>query len=206
MQIFNSKILMSVAFATVIFSGCGDEPEAPTPASSENNGNSRFTKDDEDNLTGNGFKKDIYGQDLLLNKLSATDKDGMNGSGPNGSYTAGELEAINSQFKPVYFDYDSYDVSDSMSRDIIHNVNILKKMGKGQKLTVEGNCDELGTDEYNYGLGLKRAKIVQDALAIEGFSGDSVKTVSYGESNPSCTEHNDDCWAKNRRVDFKLEQ
>ncbi|MFA6756952.1 MAG: OmpA family protein, partial [Sulfurospirillaceae bacterium] len=71
-------------------------------------------------------------------------------------------------------------------------------------IKVEGNCDEWGTDEYNYALGLKRAKSVKDALIAEGVPSDRIMVVSYGESNPVCSESNKDCWAKNRRAEFKL--
>ncbi len=201
MKIFKSKTLISLAFISLTFNNCGDEPEAPTPMTSENVNNEKIIKSDEDNLTGNGFNKDVSSQDLTLNKLSVTDD-------ADKYLNSKDLETINSQLKPIYFDYDSYEISDVMLQDINHNINIIKKykLTKSQNLIIEGNCDELGTDEYNYGLGLKRAKIIKDSLVIDGFSDGSIKTVSYGEGNPSCDEHNDDCWAKNRRVDFKLEE
>ena len=71
-------------------------------------------------------------------------------------------------------------------------------------IKVEGNCDEWGTDQYNYALGLKRAKSVKDALGARGVNADRIMVVSYGESNPACKESNKACWDKNRRAEFKL--
>jgi len=51
---------------------------------------------------------------------------------------------------------------------------------------------------------LKRADSVKKALEAQGVDSSKVTLVSYGESNPTCTDKTKDCWAKNRRVDFKL--
>jgi len=203
---FKTKIIMSIAVASIFFSGCGDEPEAPNPLSSQDDDStSRFGKNNDDNLSGKGFQKDMYGQDLTLNKLSASDRDRSNGKN---SSLDGDLDYVNTQFKSIFFEYDSYIVTDTMARDIGENIRIVKnsKASEGNMIIVEGNCDEWGTDEYNYGLGLKRAQIIKDELISEGIPASKIKTVSYGESNPICLEANDACWTKNRRVDFKLEQ
>ena len=71
-------------------------------------------------------------------------------------------------------------------------------------ITIEGNCDEWGSDEYNFALGLKRTKAAKDSLVAEGVDATRISMVSYGESNPVCVEKTQECWAKNRRDDFKL--
>jgi len=77
-------------------------------------------------------------------------------------------------------------------------------MIKGKSIKVEGNCDEFGSDEYNFALGLKRANAVKAALVNGGVNADTISMTSLGESNPICLEKTQECWAKNRRVDFKL--
>ncbi len=69
-------------------------------------------------------------------------------------------------------------------------------------LKIEGNCDEWGSDEYNFALGLKRAKSAKDALVEEGLDASKITTVSLGESNPKCTAKTEECWQQNRRVEF----
>ena len=75
---------------------------------------------------------------------------------------------------------------------------------QGLSVKVEGNCDEWGTDEYNYALGLKRAKAAKDALVKQGVAADRITVVSYGESNPVCTDKTKACDAQNRRAEFKV--
>jgi peptidoglycan-associated lipoprotein len=73
-------------------------------------------------------------------------------------------------------------------------------------VTIEGNADERGTEEYNLALGDRRATTVAKYLEALGASQAQVKTVSYGKENPLCTEHDEDCWAKNRRAELKAQE
>jgi peptidoglycan-associated lipoprotein len=84
------------------------------------------------------------------------------------------------------------------------NTNTKLAMSTSSQIKIEGNCDEFGTDEYNYALGLKRAKAVKDSLAAQGVSTGKTVIVSFGESSPVCTEPNDTCYDRNRRVDIRL--
>ena len=52
--------------------------------------------------------------------------------------------------------------------------------------------------------GLKRANTVKTAIIAEGVDEKRITMVSYGESNPVCTDKTKECWAQNRRVDTKL--
>jgi len=107
--------------------------------------------------------------------------------------------------EPVYFAFDKFVISDRELDKVTNNARIINSRG-AQKIRVEGNCDEWGTDEYNYALGLKRAKSGKEALAASGVKRESISIISYGESKPVCTEHNDACWQRNRRDDFKILQ
>lgn len=102
----------------------------------------------------------------------------------------------------VYFAFDKFDVTSKMREIVKNNASALSEYSG--KFKVEGNCDEWGTDEYNYALGLKRANAVKDALVAEGISADAVALVSMGESNPVCSDKNAECWAKNRRAEHRL--
>ena len=106
-------------------------------------------------------------------------------------------------FVSVYFDFDGYSIAPSQEARIYQNVKRFQSL-EGSRIKIEGNCDEFGTDEYNYALGLKRAKAVKDALADQGVNTSNTVMVSFGESNPVCSENTDECYARNRRVDLKL--
>jgi len=122
---------------------------------------------------------------------------GSNGSA-NGMYNSSA-----DGFQSLYFDFDDYRISPDMQNVIAKNALVAQKAG-GRKIKIEGNCDEFGTDEYNYALGLKRAKAVKDSLAMQGVPMSQMVMVSYGESNPACTAQSDACYAQNRRVDLRL--
>jgi peptidoglycan-associated lipoprotein len=66
-------------------------------------------------------------------------------------------------------------------------------------VTIQGNCDERGTREYNLALGARRANAVKEYLVSLGISAGRVDTISYGKERPVCTESTEDCWAQNRR-------
>jgi len=105
-------------------------------------------------------------------------------------------------FRSLFFGFAEYGISDTMQRNMA--VNVSRAGQSSGKIKIEGNCDEFGTDEYNYALGLKRAKAVKDALAAEGIGRGRMVIVSYGESNPVCNTPTDTCYARNRRVDLRL--
>jgi len=106
----------------------------------------------------------------------------------------------------IYFGFDKYNLSNDMKTVAKSNAAKLSAVQSGTTIKVEGNCDEWGTDEYNYALGLKRAKVVKDSLVMDGISTQAIKVVSYGESNPTCTDKNATCWQKNRRSEYKLDK
>ena len=115
------------------------------------------------------------------------------------------IASLEANSKTIYFDFDKYNVRKDQQANIDANAALFNSTeAKGFSIKVEGNCDEFGTDEYNYALGLKRAKSVKDGLVAKGMVVDRITVVSYGESNPACTDHNKACWDKNRRAEFKV--
>ncbi len=102
----------------------------------------------------------------------------------------------------IYFEYDSYDVTDEMRTKLKAAVMLINK---APSIVLEGNADERGSDEYNQALGLKRAKSVQDALIAEGADAAKIDApISLGELNPVCEDQTEECFAKNRRVEIKI--
>ena len=103
----------------------------------------------------------------------------------------------------VYFDFDKYDLKDEARDRLSKNATFLKEWSKFL-VTIEGHCDERGTNDYNIALGDRRANAAKDYLASLGISAARISTVSYGEERPICTESDETCWARNRRAEFHL--
>lgn len=100
----------------------------------------------------------------------------------------------------VNFDYDSASLNDAARASLKANVAILKKLPSSVSFRVEGHCDDRGTVEYNIALGQRRASAVTSFYATSGLGKNRIKTISYGEERPLCSEANDGCWARNRRA------
>jgi len=136
------------------------------------------------------------------------------GAAPSSSTSSSSLEAAqrgestatpaSSALKDIYFDFDSYDLRADARATLKANGEWLKSNPSAQ-VQIEGHCDERGTTEYNLALGSKRAQSVKDYLVTLGTATDRLSTISYGEELPVCTEHNEDCWQKNRRARFVIQ-
>ena len=103
----------------------------------------------------------------------------------------------------IYFDFDKADIRTDQVGRLEADASWLKEH-RGLKFRIEGNCDERGSEEYNLGLGDKRANRVKEFLIKEGVDPSSINTISYGEERPVCREATEDCYQKNRRAAFVL--
>jgi peptidoglycan-associated lipoprotein len=103
----------------------------------------------------------------------------------------------------IYFDFDSFTLSDNARKTLTENAGYLRKSAAA-KLRIEGNCDERGSAEYNIALGQKRAEAAKKYLVTMGIPADRLTTISYGKEKPLDQGHDDAAWAKNRRDDFTV--
>jgi peptidoglycan-associated lipoprotein len=101
----------------------------------------------------------------------------------------------------VHFPFNSSEMDPSELPSLQRSARCLKA-DSALKITIEGNADERGTEEYNLALGDQRAHTVASYLQSLGASQAQLKTVSYGKENPVCNDHNEMCWAKNRRAEL----
>ena len=102
----------------------------------------------------------------------------------------------------VHFPFNS-DEMDSADKSQLDRSARCLKADHTLHVTIEGNADERGTEEYNMALGDRRARAVAGYLQSLGASSQQVATVSYGKENPECQQHDEACWARNRRAALK---
>lgn len=112
-------------------------------------------------------------------------------------------EGKEGMFEDVLFDYDKYDVKESYKEEM-QAVSAWMTKNSSATISLEGHCDDRGTNEYNLALGDRRAKSVKDFLISLGVQSSRIETISYGEEKPLCTEQSEECWAKNRRAHFVI--
>ena len=103
--------------------------------------------------------------------------------------------------RTIYFEFDSARLSDESLGILEVHGNFIAENANVQ-VRLEGHTDERGSREYNIGLGDRRAQTVRRVLLIQGSSADQIDTVSYGEEQPAVSGHNEEAWAKNRRVEL----
>jgi len=109
------------------------------------------------------------------------------------------------QKKSIYFDFDK-DAVKPEYRDVVQQQADFIKGHGNETVTLQGNADERGSDEFNLALGERRSGSVRKALEILGVSGKQIKTLSLGEEKPRLSCHEEKCWKENRRVDFVYNQ
>ncbi len=104
--------------------------------------------------------------------------------------------------EPIYFDTakatikpQSQPLLDEVARALADNAWI-------ERLEVGVHSDERGADTYNVHVTSDRADAVAAYLVAHGVAPERVQAHGYGETKPLCREHNEACWARNRRVEL----
>lgn len=128
---------------------------------------------------------------------------GFSGPQVGGPVMEQELQVLQTSLQPIYFDYDSYTLSPESQAVLQRNAEILNRAPQ-VAVVAEGHCDERGTSEYNLALGDRRARSAVEFLATAGIAPNRLSTVSYGSELPVDPAHNEEAWAKNRRVYLRV--
>jgi peptidoglycan-associated lipoprotein len=113
------------------------------------------------------------------------------------------LNEILARLNDALFDYDKATIRDDASTVLKADVGVIRDIlanYPSQKLLIEGNADERGSEEYNLALGDRRARAAQEFLTQMGIPASQLALVSYGKERPICTDKTEDCWQRNRRV------
>ncbi len=117
----------------------------------------------------------------------------------------GVSEMFAQNVKDAYFDTDKSDLGSEARQVLTKDAEFFRSYPQA-RVSIEGDCDERGSTEYNLGLGQRRAEAAKNFLISLGITADRMETTSWGKERPVCTEHNEACWHLNRRAHFVLTQ
>lgn len=105
----------------------------------------------------------------------------------------------------IQFEFDSIRLN-SEAQEILRKKAQWLKANPAARVTIEGHCDNRGTNEYNLALGDRRAHSAQVFLIDLGIAESRVQTISFGEERPIDTADNEAAWAQNRRAHFVIDE
>jgi peptidoglycan-associated lipoprotein len=189
------KLLVSVAAAVLFLAGCSKQPSLENAQSvNQETAQSGGVAENAGNNTASANES--------VNTENATVEEETLGGAKVSAENANEEFAKKLSKIVIYFDFDKYNIRKDQWPKVEKLAERIKSNPSNYTIRIEGNCDEWGTEEYNYALGLKRANAVKNALIKLGVDPKKLTVISYGELNPVCTAHAKWCWRLNRRDNF----
>jgi outer membrane protein OmpA-like peptidoglycan-associated protein len=117
---------------------------------------------------------------------------------PEGGLSLEEIASLR-----IQFDFDKSTLSKG-AKESLDKLALTLAQNPGLKLEIQGHACEIGTEEYNMGLSIRRAKAVRDYLVTKGIGKERLTEKGFGETRPIDTRHIEEARAKNRRVEFVI--
>ena len=187
-QVIKALCVSGMVGALALFtSGCAKDNVPSSPADGSGSGSSTSTAPDIGDNAG---------------RVESIDSDGGRTS------NTGKFKFVEGRthkgMLPIYFDFDRSDIRNDQKSRIEANTDFLKA-NSNYKITIEGNTDERGTNEYNIALGERRALVAKKYMMNLGIGSDRIYTLSYGEEKPLLFGHDEYSWSQNRRDDFIIQ-
>lgn len=105
--------------------------------------------------------------------------------------------------KYIRFDFDKANLHPRDKERLSRIAGILSTV-QGFQIYVYGYTDDIGTQEYNLKLSLRRARAVRDYLVANGLNPNIMTAKGYGEADPLVPGSSPQARAVNRRVEIGL--
>ena len=105
----------------------------------------------------------------------------------------------------IYFEFDKSTLTPAAQDSLLQKAEWMRE-NPNATVTIEGHCDDRGTNEYNLALGDRRAESAKAFLVDLGIDAARLTTISYGEERPVDPRNNEEAWAKNRRDHFVVNE
>ena len=115
----------------------------------------------------------------------------------------GKVPTVEAGLQEIHFGFDDWVIGEE-ARSILEKDARWLQAHPDVNVVLEGYCDERGTNEYHLALGARRAETAKRILVTFGVSENRLSVISYGEERPLCSEATEECYAKNRRVQFTI--
>lgn len=103
----------------------------------------------------------------------------------------------------LFFRFESDELTDQ-SQALIPEILGAVKEHAAQDVVVIGHTDTMGTQQANFGLGLKRALMVRNLLVKAGLDGSTIEATSVGELDLLVKTPDETPEPRNRRVDIAV--
>ena len=112
-------------------------------------------------------------------------------------------ETVTAEIGAVYFDTDQSLLREGTRATLRRYALAIQQHSEWGVVTIEGHCDERGSEEYNVALGGRRAAAVVGYLTDLGVPAARLETRTYGEMRPAVPGHNEAAWRQNRRTELE---
>lgn len=123
-----------------------------------------------------------------------------------GVYSPADLDSDSClRQRVIYFDLDQDTLKPEFQSVVACHAKYLRDR-PSSRMTLEGHADERGSRDYNMALGERRANALSSAVQASGGSASQITANTFGEEKPVCTESNEGCWSRNRRVEISYSQ
>ena len=158
-----------------------------------------------DNAAGDGAGQDGVDTEAGYDDTGEGTLDELAGAGAAGKTfrDLGYAVCTDVAFEPVYFGFDATTIAPAELAKVEEVARHLAS-NPDRVVSIEGNCDERGSNEYNLSLGDLRAISIRDYMVTLGIAAERIQTKSYGEEKPAVSGSGESVWAQNRRGEFAI--